>query len=171
MLLQILQHTPIWVFGLFFGLIFLGYSQTKTRKISMQRLAILPVAMLGLSASGVWSSFGASPLGFIAWLSGISIMLAVFAWLEYPKNIAYSSQEQLYTISGSWVAFTLIMLIFFTKYTVAVLLIRNSTLHQSTFFILGICTLYGFSSGWFFARAFFTYYFSKKETVTTQVNV
>ncbi len=167
-MLQILQHTPLWVFGLLVGLIFLGYSQTKTRKISTRRLAILPVAMLGLSASGVWSSFGASLLGFIAWLSGISIMLAVFALLEYPKNIAYSPKEQLYTIPGSWAAFTLIMLIFFTKYTVAVLLIRNSTLHQSTFFIIGICTLYGLSSGWFFARAFFTYYFSKNQIITNQ---
>jgi hypothetical protein len=171
MLLQILQHTPLWVFGVFFGLIFLGYSQTKTRKVSTQRLAILPIVMLCFSVSGVWSTFGSSPLGFIAWLSGISIVLAIFAGLEYPKNIAYSSQEQLYTIPGSWVAFTLIMLIFFTKYTVAVLLIRNSTLHQSTFFIIGICTLYGLSSGWFFARAFFTYYFSKKETIAIQIHI
>jgi hypothetical protein len=167
-MLQILQHTPLWVFGLFIGLIFLGYSQTRTRKISTRRLAILPIAMLCLSASGVWSTFGASPLGFIVWLSGISIMLAIFAWLEYPKDIVYSSNEQIYTIPGSWIAFTLIMLIFFTKYTVAVLLIRNSALHQSSFFIFGICTLYGLSSGWFFARAFFTYYFSKKELITTE---
>lgn len=169
-MLQILQHTPLWVFGLFFGLIFLGYSQTKMRKISTRRLAILPIAMLCLSASGVGSTFGASPLGFIAWLSGISIMLAIFSWLEYPKDIVYSSNEQLYTIPGSWVAFILIMLIFFTKYTVAVLLIRNSTLHQSIFFMIGVCTLYGLSSGWFFARAFFTYYFSKKETIAIQIH-
>ena len=168
-MLQILQHTPLWVFGLLIGLIFLGYSQTKTRKTSTRRLAILPIAMMCLSASGVWSTFGASPLGFIAWLIGISGMLAIFTWVKYPKNVAYSSKEQLYTIPGSWVAFTLIMLIFFTKYTVAVLLIRNSALYQSTFFIIGICTLYGLSSGWFFARAFFTYYFSKKESITIQV--
>jgi len=163
-MLQILQHTPVWVFGLFIGLIFLGYSQTKTRKISARRLTILPIAMLCLSVSGIWSTFGASPLGFIAWLSGISIMLAIFAGLGYPKNIVYSSNEQRYTIPGSWVAFSLIMLIFFTKYTVAVLLIRNFTLHQSTFFIIGICTIYGLSGGWFFARAFFTYNFSKKRS-------
>lgn len=170
-MLQILQHTPIWVFGLFLGLIFLGYSQTKTRMISVRRLAILPIAMLCLSASGVWSTFGANPLGFIVWLSGISIMLAIFSWLEYPKDIVYSSNEQIYTIPGSWIAFMLIMLIFFTKYTVAVLLIRNSALHQSSFFIIGICTLYGLSSGWFFARAFFTYYFSKKETIAIQIHI
>lgn len=171
MFLQILQHTPVWVFGLFIGLIFLGYSQTKTRKISTRRIAILPIAMLCLSASGVWSTFGTSPLGFIAWLSGASIMLAIFAWLEYPKNIVYSSNEQLYTIPGSWVAFTLIMLIFFTKYTVAVLLIRNLTLHQSTFFIIGICTLYGLSSGWFFARALFIYNRSKKTSSIALVSI
>ena len=157
MMLQILQHTPLWVFCLFIGLIFLGYSQTKTRKISLQRIAILPIAMLFFSASGIWSTFGGSPLGFIAWLSGISAVLAIFAWLEYPKNVVYSSNDKLFTIPGSWAAFALIMLIFFTKYTLAVLLIRNSTLYQSTFFIIGICTLYGLSSGWFFARAFCVY--------------
>lgn len=121
MILHILQHTPVWVFGLFIGLIFLGYRQTKTRKISIWRLIILPVPMLGILAAGVWSTFGDNPLGFIAGLNGISIMLAIFAWVAYPKNMTYSSDEQLYTIPGSWVAFTLIMLIFFTKYTVAVL--------------------------------------------------
>lgn len=164
MLLQILQNTPIWVFGLLIGLIFLGYNQTKTRTISVKHLAILPIAMLCLSASGVWSSFGANPLGFIAWLIGISIMLALFAWLEYPKNITYNANEQLYTIPGSWAAFALIMWIFFTKYTAAVLLIRNSTLHQSIFFIIGICTLYGLSSGWFFARAALTIIFHKQQS-------
>lgn len=93
MLLEILQHTPLWVFGLFFGLVFLGYSQTKTRTISTRRLAILPIAMLCLSASGVGSTFGTNPLGFIAWLSGISFMFAILAGLKYPKNITYSPQK------------------------------------------------------------------------------
>lgn len=169
MMLQILQHTPLWVFGLFIGLIFLGYSQTKTRKISARRLAILPIAMLCLSAFGVWSTFGASPLGFTLWLSGIALLLVTYIWLEHPQGATYSPSEKLYTVPGSWVAFTLIMLIFFTKYTVAVLLIRNPNLHQSILFIAGVCTLYGLSSGWFFARAFFTHHRSKKISMAIQL--
>jgi len=156
-MLQILQHTPLWVFGLFIGLILLGYSQTKTRKVSAQRLVISPIAMLCLSVSGVFSSFGASAVGFTAWLTCICIMLAFFAGLKYPNAIIYDSNEQIYTIPGSWMAFFLIMLIFLSKYTVAVLLIRHSALQQSALFIFCVCALYGFISGWFFARAFFMY--------------
>jgi len=171
MLLHILQHTPLWVFSLFIGLIFLGFSQTKKRTVSARRLTLLPIVMLCLSASGVWSTFGPSPFGFILWLSGITLALTITAWQEYPKEIEYSPSKQLYTIPGSWAAFTLIMLIFFTKYTIAVLLTRNTNLNQSTFFIAGVCILYGLSSGWFFARAFFIYHFSKKSLIAIQLQI
>ena len=43
---QILTHTPLWVFGLFFGLVYLGYLQSRTRQVSRGRLIVLPLAML-----------------------------------------------------------------------------------------------------------------------------
>ncbi len=56
---QILTHTPLWVFALFFGLVYLGYLQSRTRQVSRGRLIVLPLAMLAWSLYSVWSTFDA----------------------------------------------------------------------------------------------------------------
>lgn len=59
MILEILGRTPIWVWPLFLLLLYLGYTQTRTRPVPAARLAVLPVLMPGLSMFGMLSVFGA----------------------------------------------------------------------------------------------------------------
>ena len=42
MLLQILQRTPPWVFGLFAVLVAFGVLQSRTRQVTLVRVTILP---------------------------------------------------------------------------------------------------------------------------------
>jgi len=56
MLMQILTHTPRWVFALFAVLVVLGLSQIAGRHATLRRVTLLPVAMLALSFYGVASS-------------------------------------------------------------------------------------------------------------------
>ena len=67
MITQILSHTPLWVFGLFFGLVYLGYVQSRTRQVSRSRLTMLPIAMLAWSLYSVWSTFDAHLTALAAW--------------------------------------------------------------------------------------------------------
>ena len=53
-LFQILQHTPVRVFGLFFALLALGYMQSKPREIGAARLALLPLAFGTFLARALW---------------------------------------------------------------------------------------------------------------------
>ena len=157
MMLQILQHTPLWVFGLFIGLVFLGYTQTKTRLLSVKRLIIFPVVMLSLSALGIVFSFGVDILSFIIWLCGIAFAFAVNYWIASPRGARYLSDEQVFNLPGSWLPMALIMVIFFTKYTVGVLLaLHPETVHKLPF-IVSACLLFGFGSGFFAARAYCVY--------------
>ena len=64
MIVQILQRTPIWVWPLFAALLYLGYVQSKTRSVSKQRLFALPLALVGLSLYSLFTTFGATRLGF-----------------------------------------------------------------------------------------------------------
>lgn len=52
MLLQILTHTPVFVWALLAGLIALGVTQSRDRRVAPARLLALPALMLGL---GAWS--------------------------------------------------------------------------------------------------------------------
>lgn len=55
---QILSHTPIWVFALFFVLLGFGLQQTRTRSVSIVPALQLPAGMIAYSLAGINSSFG-----------------------------------------------------------------------------------------------------------------
>lgn len=167
-MLQILQHTPHWVFGLFIGLVFLGYSQTKTRLLSVKRLIIFPIVMLSLSALGIASSFGVHLLSFAMWLCGTVLAFAITYWMASPSGVHYLKNERVFSVPGSWLPMVLIMVIFFTKYTVGVLLVLHpETVHTGTF-IVSACLLFGLSSGFFSARAFCVYQTAKIQVQSQQ---
>jgi hypothetical protein len=69
MILQILQNTPPWVFALFFVLLLVGGLQTRTRELSLARVALMPAIFLPLSLWGVWNAFGPEAFAFGAWLA------------------------------------------------------------------------------------------------------
>jgi hypothetical protein len=156
-MIQILTHTPPWVFGLFIGLIFLGYTQTKTRQLSVKRLTILPLVMLALSVMGIASSFGVHLLSTTMWVGGIALAFVANHWITAPKGARYSKEERLFYIPGSWLPMVLIMMIFFTKYTVGVLLALHPEQVHSQQFVVSACLLFGLGSGLFFARAIYIY--------------
>ena len=51
--LSIVQHTPVWVWGLLAGLAALGLRQSRPHDVSPLRATLLPLAMLVLALAGV----------------------------------------------------------------------------------------------------------------------
>ncbi|WP_072680032.1 DUF6622 family protein [Arcobacter sp. LA11] len=154
MLFNIITNTPIWVFILFFFLLFLGFQQTKDKKISLKRLFILPIAMLFLSFIGVVSVFGIDFLSISFYL--LSLLFGVYLnnLLKLPLDSRYIEEENLFFIKGSFVPLFLIMCIFFTKYFVGVVTARELIFINSIYFVSIVSFLYGFFSGMFFGRIF-----------------
>jgi hypothetical protein len=153
MLLEILRHTPLWVFGLFVLLVWLGISQTRTRVVTLPRLALLPLVMLGLSLSGVASAFGTHPLALGSWAAALAALTLASLGLPATRGVSYSRAERTFTVPGSWLPVALMMAIFFTKYAVAVALARRPELRAALGFAAAACAVYGVFSGLFFARA------------------
>jgi hypothetical protein len=152
MIVEILSHTPRWVFALFFGLIYLGYLQTKTRDVSAKRLVILPIAMLGLSLSGVNTTFGSGTFALAFWLGAVAVGVAFALCLGIAKNVGYSAESHTFSVPGSWLPLSLMMAIFFTKYAVGASVAFNPHLLALPGFIGAACAAYGFWSGLFFGR-------------------
>jgi hypothetical protein len=48
LVVQILSHTPIWVYALFFVLLVFGLMQTRTRTVRKIFALLLPVGMIAL---------------------------------------------------------------------------------------------------------------------------
>lgn len=153
MLMQILVHTPLWVWGIFAVLLVLGYSRTKPSLVSKKRLAILPGLFIALSVFGIWSAFGANALGLAGWLAGVAVGLLVNRVLQLPKGVRYDAANKTFAVPGSFVPMVLMMAIFATKYIVAVTMAINHGAAESVLFITGVSMAYGFFSGSFLARS------------------
>ncbi len=75
----ILKNTPVWVGGLFLGLLGLGFSQARARTASLLRVSIMPVTMTGFSIWGMTAAFGQSTQfvqTLLAWTGAMAVMAA-----------------------------------------------------------------------------------------------
>ena len=150
---EILAHTPTWVFGLFIGLVALGMQQTRERVASLQRMALLPLAMLGLSFYGVWGTFNGSALGAACWLGAVLSVALVCLRFDFARGVHYVAETRSFVMPGSWLPLALMMGIFFTKYGVGIALARHGGLREVDGFVAAVSLVYGFWSGMFFGRA------------------
>ena len=146
----IVSHTPMWVFALLAGLIYLGLSQTKDRQLSLGRVLLMPAVMTIWSVISLNSSLH-SPLALMLW--GVSLLLTVgLAWFLLPKT-PVSYQAGLYHIKGSWLPLLLILGIFIIKYAVAYTLATQANILENHLFIAITSATYGLLSGIFILRA------------------
>jgi hypothetical protein len=153
MFIEILKHTPSWVFVLFFVLLAMGYFQSKDRTVSRGRVSILPVAMIALSFYGVFSAFAIVPVGLVSWVVGVLAAVWLGVRIAAPRGVAFSIDTQLFSVPGSWLPLALMMAIFFTKYAVGIIQGRHLPIANEPVFIGSISLCYGFFSGLFLARA------------------
>ncbi len=156
MLLEILKRTPSWVFLLFAVLVFYGVMQSRTRQISLARVAILPLVLTGLSLSGLWSALGSGSfldVAVVAWIAAVAVALLLNELAQWPRKVTYASATRTFRVEGSWIPLAAMMLIFFTRYGVNVALAIRPALAESPWLAAGAGAAYGLMSGAFMARA------------------
>ncbi|AMM23391.1 DUF6622 family protein [Variovorax sp. PAMC 28711] len=153
MLLQILTHTPHWVFGLFVFLVWLGAKQMMAGTVGLGRVTVMPIVMTGLSVYGVISVFGDSPAALACWAAAAVVVAALVLQRTLPASTRYDATTRQFHVAGSAVPLVLMMGIFFTKYVVGVMLAMHpETRHDATIAAV-VPTLYGVFSGVFAGRA------------------
>ena len=152
MLLQILQATPARVWLLLVGLVALGLSQARPRRIGARRAAVLPLVMIGLSLAGVGSAFGFDPAPVAAWLAGITATIAAaHLWLPRPEA-RWSESLASVQVAGSWLPMVAILALFAIKYAAGVSLAMHPSYAADTAFSLPFSFAFGLFSGLFAAR-------------------
>jgi len=153
LIIEIIKHTPLWVFALLVLLLVLGLQQSKDRVVKKLLILPLPIGMALLSYFGVFSSFGLSPVSIGLWLAALLSIACIFAKYLPPQGVEFNAETESFSIRGSWVPLLLMMAIFFSKYFVAVVSALQPAMVLNLGFMI-ICTLlYGAFSGVFVARA------------------
>lgn len=154
---EIIQKTPVWVWALLAGLVWLGASQLHSRQVGLLRAMAMPLAMTAFSVYGLASAFGMgghalAPLA--AWLAAAVGVAAAALWLQpmAARGTEYSAASRSFSVPGSAMPLLLILGIFLTKYFVGVELALQPALARDGAFALQIATLYGVFNGVFAAR-------------------
>ncbi|MGM9488501.1 DUF6622 family protein [Ideonella sp. YS5] len=153
MLMQILTHTPRWVFFLFAALVWLGFSQMAGRRATLRRVTLLPVAMLALSFFGVVSSFAGLAWALLPWAAGVALSAAAVLARPVPEGTAYEPGSRRFALPGSALPLGLMMGIFLLKYAVGVSLAMAPELASSAGYATLVGAVSGALSGVFLGRA------------------
>ncbi len=153
MVMQILSHTPVWVWGLLAALVALGWSQTRQRQVAPARLLLLPLGLCGL---GLWSmapSFRALPLAALVWLVAGGAGLLLLAGRPAQAGATWLPAVQRLQLPGSWMPMLLILGIFSLRYAVQVGLAMHPSWRSAPWVLLPLALFYGGLSGLLLGRA------------------
>ena len=114
-LIEIVAHTPLWVWPLLAALLWLGWQASQTRVVPLWRLVILPAAILIMSIVTLLS-FGPNGVGISIWVGGVLIGGAL-GWFSYRSDgLAVDHEHRLLRLPGEWKSLGLIAVIFAFRY-------------------------------------------------------
>ncbi|MFI4981263.1 MAG: DUF6622 family protein [Nevskiales bacterium] len=164
MFVEIVRHTPSWVWLLLAVLLWRGHAMTRPQQVTQSRAAVLPALFAALSLGGVISTFGAQPGALLCWASGLVLSAYEVQRHGAPKGAVYRPHLRGYALPGSWVPLLLIVLIFAVKYGVGIQLALHGELRQVELFVLAVSTAYGALSGVFLGRALRLWHLRRMET-------
>ncbi|MFT4266285.1 MAG: hypothetical protein QM586_03530 [Xenophilus sp.] len=154
--IDILTHTPAWVFAVFALLAWLGGRQLLPGSTPLARAMSMPLAMVVFAAHGVVTGFGQSGAGALAvadWAAAAALALATVARVPLNPAVRYDIEARRFHQPGSAVPLALMMGTFLTKYAVGVTLAVHPAYAHQAGFAVGISALYGLFSGVFAGRA------------------
>lgn len=150
-----LQHIPLWVFGLFIGLVALGLLQTRTRQVHKKQLLGAKVSLTVVTLISVLQLWWSTPWLAIA-LSSWALTGLLVSWTlsqsAAPAGASFNTATRRFTLPGSWWPLALFMAIFTCKFVVGMLSAVAPELIRSLPAAIGISALYGLLSGIVIAR-------------------
>jgi len=153
MLIDIIRHTPYWVWPVLALMLRRGYVLTRPQEVPLARLALLPAVFVLLSIGGMVSTFGARPDALLCWAAGLVLAAYEMQRRGAPEGARYLAETRRFAVPGSWLPLLLIVVAFALKYTVGVQLALHESLRHSSWLALGAGGSYGSLSGLFLGRA------------------
>ncbi len=149
MMIDILLHTPHWVWGLLAALTAIGAAQTRDREMGLRRVTVLPLALIALSAFGVWSVSAHSPIALAAWAAGVAAALLFSGRLTAPRGAVWNPVSETLHVPGSLLPLVLMLGLFTLKYAVGASLALHPELGTTPGFGAACGLAYGSFGGLF----------------------
>ena len=135
--MDIVVHTPLWVWGMLFYVVAVGIFFLKDRTSTISRALIAPIVLCAWSLIAVQEQYGLTPYSLGVWILGalLGIWLGRIVTKQNPPQLI-DTTKGVFMIPGG-VAFLGVLLTFFLlRYTRGVMLSLNPELMQQAHMIL-----------------------------------
>lgn len=148
MFIQIAQHVPVWVPCLFLLLLLLGFKQTKTREVPVQRVLIGALCWQAYALWGLFSAFHSSWAG-LCWLVGLVASATLAYRWRVRTGLSIIARSRALRIPGSYWPLAVLILVFVIKFAVVMSLSQDAGLVGSSLFVGAVGLVYGAAGGFF----------------------
>lgn len=124
-IVEVLKHTPAYVWAILAALIAFGAVQMRDRVVSRARVLMVPIGLGFYSAWGVLSTFGVHLQVAVAWAVGVGAMLSLARYVRWPSRVEFLPERNAFAVGGSVVPLLAMLGIFAARYVTTVTLILN----------------------------------------------
>lgn len=149
-MMNIFQHTPIWVWVLFAFLLYRGIQALYPRNVNPVRMLLLPVVFLIWAVVSIEAELQKLWLGYTGFVIGLVFGFGV-GWMMWrtQKRCTFNRTTRTVRRPGSPWTLILILVAFSTKFILHVFLAQSPTLHHDPTFHLLFGGISGFVDGVF----------------------
>jgi hypothetical protein len=153
MILEILRRTPAWVWALLAGLLALGLSQWRERRVAPARLFILPGVLLALGLVSTTQSFDARGAALATWAMALAAAASFAHRLPPAAGARWDAVAQRLVLPGSALPLVVILAVFGLRYAGSVALALHPAWRADLGVALPMAATYGAISGLLLGRA------------------
>jgi hypothetical protein len=153
MLLQIIVHTPAWVWFLLLALLALGASQMRDREVHPAWLLVLPLVLLGLGLTAMRAGLAALPGAAMGWSAAVLALAFVGRRLPLPTGARWLGAQRRLHLPGSALPLLLIVSVFLMRYTLGAAQAVHPAWRHAPEVVWPTALLYGSISGLLLGRA------------------
>ena len=152
LLIEIMRHTPVWVWALLAALLARGLSQLRTRDVSPTRLLILPAVLLLLGLFATATSFVPPWPALGAWAAALAAGCTLGARLPAPAGATWDADGGTLRLPGSALPLLIIVGIFALRYAGSVALVLHPPWRAAPGVALPMAAAYGAIAGTLLGR-------------------
>lgn len=151
MLLNILTHTPLYVWVILALLVIRGVGASRDREMAFYKLVILPILLPLAMLAELTVKYGLGSAALPAWAAGAAVA-GIATWKLSGARISAGKQAGKVLVRGSWLLLAVLMTVFLTKYVATVALLITPHLRAHMLFMTPVCLMYGVCNGILLAR-------------------
>lgn len=151
--IEILRHTPPWVWAVLALLVALGLAQLRPRDVPVWQPVVLPLALGGLGLSTLAPQLQAHPWSALPWLAGLAGSAALGWRIGAPAGAHWREPTRRLHRPGSASPLAAMLGVFALKYAAGVAVVLAPQAAARPAVVAGLALLSGVVAGYWGGRA------------------